>query len=87
MAGHTPGPWATTPRLGGVNIVADSQIVASTTKIDARLIAAAPDLLDALKRYVAQDFEKECTTAADRLHNLRLEAARQAIEKAEGGDA
>ena len=52
---------------------------------DARLFAAAPDLLEALESYVAADFEMHGTTSAAEAHNARLQQARAAIRKAKGG--
>ncbi len=59
---HTPGPWNTEFKAGAVLIVKDdpareciAQVVfySSRDEANARLIAAAPDLLEALKQFVA----------------------------------
>ena len=57
--GHTPGPWEAEHVAGGITIIwgADddelytlkSDEAAEVLDVDARLIAAAPDLLDLLK--------------------------------------
>lgn len=86
---HTPGPWRISDfeRLAGEDsrciMGADGFAVAwidgSTIKeheADARLIAAAPDLLDALK---------EVVRISDRKHNA-WDKAHAAIAKAEGRD-
>lgn len=55
MSKHTPGPWFINGTLGhAVCVVAQVRIAAdklpdSNTDADSRLIAAAPDLLEALK--------------------------------------
>jgi hypothetical protein len=65
VSGHTPGPWHATPSpKGGHNIYdADNNVPAiartyriaddATVEANARLIAAAPDLLEALQIIVA----------------------------------
>jgi len=81
MSGHTPGPWTLhedeSIRDINYNIIAD---VLDSTEADARLMAAAPDLLEALKAYrrPAQWNHSEgcfCETC---------EMVRAAIAKAEG---
>ena len=55
---HTPGPWRVVNKLGIYTILAaeldtfDMAVGATNTEDDARLIAAAPDLLEALERFV-----------------------------------
>ncbi len=85
---HTPGPWATARGFEGQTVVgSDGVLVADCSIIDrlgqrtgpectanARLIAAAPDLLEALKAVVA---------IADR-RTVEFDAAHAAIAKAEG---
>jgi hypothetical protein len=89
---HTPGPWAVDYAMGirGPNgeriayVIADSS--ADPTP-DARLIAAAPDLLDALKETAGclaawnERQRSEEPTATD----IVISHARAAILKAEGG--
>jgi len=60
--GHTPGPWD----ASGLTVY-DTCLdgVASThTAADARLIAAAPDLLEALEEQVAECFDEACEMCA-----------------------
>jgi hypothetical protein len=90
---HTPGPWnaikVTTPQYGspehGWGVVADSPMrgridsaIAGIREPDARLIAAAPDLLKACKALL--DIAPFANTAQERsIHDV----AQAAIEKAE----
>lgn len=60
MSGHTPGPWRTEEQWHGTAIKADKRTVARTSpwsnreeQANARLIAAAPDLLAAVESLVA----------------------------------
>jgi len=84
MSAHTPGPWTyhfgaglvVTARPNG-DIPLNSRVVAKVTEAsesDIRLIAAAPEMLEALDRAVAS----EMLSKADDL------AARAAIAKARG---
>jgi hypothetical protein len=93
---HTPGPWIVTnedpPRILATDDRAT--VVAVTTAprsnpsnmADARLIAAAPELLEALKKIVRRAFPVSGSDAMDLrrdLHHIQ-EIALQAIAKAEG---
>ena len=90
MNKHTPSPWfVDASRQEGLVIRHDSKMVCQIpgygvgTRIDdARLIAAAPELLEALKGLVAwaTDVRRD-DPAAD------LAKARAAIAKATGGEA
>lgn len=84
---HTPGPW----HVDGVEIIADGgrcivwelgQSLEDRTA-DAALIAAAPDLLAALKTIAANSDEENEWDAVEKLH-ANLAAAEAAIAKAEG---
>lgn len=81
---HTPGPWTTTPCSSGGLVVNRGDSFTNSFQIypeaDARLIAAAPELLEALKAFVK---------AWDKSHQLEktdvaFRMARAAIRKAEG---
>jgi hypothetical protein len=90
---HTPGPWQVRPSTNDIvnadhgrlpfAIVAGYTLIGATYENgeDARLIAAAPDLLEALKKYMtagagnSTDFE---------LQREAFFAARAAIAKATG---
>lgn len=87
-ATHTPGPWEAKfyapgdsyriTYLGTDNWLADVWIDGAATQAiaDARLIAAAPDLLDALERLVRSDNAFE--------HADALEHAETVIDRAKG---
>lgn len=83
---HTPGPWSTIKTFGGVTIILDSkqQSVAYLRgykhpyKSNARLISAAPDLLEAL-----MTFPQSLAWTDDELWTWS-EKARAAINKATG---
>src|SRR5271165_5079056 len=90
-AEHTPGPWrwwrvlAVEGVAGGI-VIADcgpsrSGYCDSETEANARLIAAAPDMLEALKEFVAYS---ECHCAEPECPPCAYCMAEQAIEKAEG---
>jgi len=95
-AQHTPGPWEVVP-LSGVggpfairmayhNPQANPTwygVQAVGTKADARLIAAAPDLLEALKDYdnAFTDFDPDDQTSRFAMRKVII-AARAAIAKA-----
>jgi len=61
MGGHTPGPWTVTPdsfvMAGSRPSVGVARVITHVQKFpaNARLIAAAPDLLEALKDLVRHD--------------------------------
>jgi len=85
---HTPGPWAVSPYM---NITSRNGTVAKTEqmpgndeaerKANAHLIAAAPDLLSALREMMSvfQDHEQYDEESAE-----VVSIARAAIAKAEG---
>lgn len=86
-AAHTPGPWKT---LGAQFVCSESAVVAQQCKSmeDARLIAAAPDLLEALEALLSH------TADLDPMQGYRPEEdfsavkqARAAIAKATGEQA
>jgi hypothetical protein len=59
MSGHTPGPWSVRASFSGSDVLhitsaADENIAAVRTKANARLIAAAPDLLASLRAILFQ---------------------------------
>jgi hypothetical protein len=97
---HTPGPWEFVKDLwnseehsedspGSIWDIEDQMFIATIEYLDevednARLIAAAPDLLDALKHieeYWNRDQNE--TAMADALWHI-IETAQAAIAKAEG---
>ena len=86
---HTPGPWDAIPDCpeegsGDWYVVADNEDVLArgSSEPDARLIAAAPDLLAALQ-WLAH--EASCSDPSNSLLlGDALDKARAAIAKAEG---
>lgn len=103
---HTPGPWNLSSKGDGRTYVEGGERADDIAALlmdhdqrengaNARLIAAAPDLLDALR--ILEEFVTELTKAGeDRQNRLvelegdkgnRLFAARAAIAKATGGVA
>ena len=93
---HTPGPWrwsqnphggarVETPRVGIADVLSRAGVphpAQESCAANARLIAAAPELLEALRGLVAE---------AKRLHvddilGSSVDAARAALAKATGGD-
>lgn len=59
MSAHTPGPWAVEPILDKFNVYLLDEsclcIARDCTEPNARLIAAAPELLSLAKRWTALD--------------------------------
>ena len=96
QAKHTPGPWVEQPEPDGAftiwagerqlsEIQPDDMGDALPAEANARLIAAAPELLDALWQIVT-DAEIDCDTveiALGALSDIRA-TARAAIAKAKG---
>jgi hypothetical protein len=83
-ATHTPGPWAVSKPSGNyIDAPAVRGSIAaltfSATPADARLIAAAPDLLTALEDLVKSNFGQPRSVTVPALDN-----ARAAIAKATG---
>jgi hypothetical protein len=87
---HTPGPWAY-DGLDRVIVKENVKDIAhmdrTASEADARLITAAPDLLEALKWYVERDEQiaahNTAPYSAQTINNWRL-LARAAIAKATG---
>ena len=86
MSKHTPGPWAAIPDSredseGDWYVIAPDEDVITTglSEPDAALIAAAPDMLAALK-YAEPFFTVATSLIPERLVTM----ARAAIAKAEG---
>jgi hypothetical protein len=93
---HTPGPWTLDVQRDGaeggtwINIEADAilGLVAEAIgcRADAHLIAAAPDLLEAL-RYFGEKCQANTDDGEETGWNAALRTARAAIAKAEGRHA
>lgn len=98
MSNYTPGPWTAVHATVAAQIdvmeiaeVAYMRVIpasggwptARTPENDARLIAAAPELLEACKLIVSV-FDALPPTSAARTERLQINAARAAIAKATG---
>ena len=92
---HTPGPWQWTQHFDPtISIYKDGfgtlarlyDSAAGTGKANARLIAAAPDLLEALKTLVPMldEWHKEHPDCVGDKEPHAIKAARAAIAKATG---
>lgn len=88
MSGHTPGPWHIFKPYMNCVRATDTTVIANTDNArqyeNARLIAAAPDLLESLKTTLrmleAAHRELGMYSPGDK----RIRAAREAISKATG---
>ena len=86
---HTPGPWKTSYTNLSVVIAENGAVVARASKLNglvnlqanARLIAAAPELLEALRPFAETDLTTELVSDTFGFDVLR---ARAAIAKATG---
>lgn len=84
---HSPGPWTAISTDRGVLIDSPPAMIAKVpftgeqAEADGRLIAAAPDLLDACQQIVSAFDALEPANAA-RNEPLQINAARAAIAKA-----
>ncbi len=99
-AKHTPGPWLVTrqyvvgPRdesdsQGFGMVVGVADVYGENRNQDAHLIAAAPDLLEALKGAIgalefSRDYHADLSNAEQAFAQDRLDAALAALAKAEG---
>ena len=80
---HTPGPWKDYGHAGQINGADNSyicQVESKNTKADIALIAAAPELLGALQKLVAEPFDRK--PQAQRI--IEWGEAQAAIAKATG---
>ena len=87
-AQHTPGPWQYGIGNDGASIVSGDVVIGHTFEPDdARLIAAAPDLLAALIEAVAEFDAANNELDNGYFHDTgAIVLARNAIAKATGGD-
>lgn len=94
MSKHTPGPWKVQhdPFNPNVRIVGDKELIvcvqatdmfAKETEANAALIAAAPDMLEALENRTEILCGMSCNKDAG-FHTGACEMARAAISKAKG---
>jgi hypothetical protein len=88
MTQHTPGPWFSADTHECPDVMADGGFLIAKTRginceANARLIAAAPDMLAALEAFVGSRKGDGMGWTLDSLEAL----AREAIAKAKGGAA
>lgn len=87
MSKHTKGPWIVEPGVHGARIhTADGEDMVAEgicNASDARLVAAAPELLEALRRIAYEPFGPSDATHEQVLDAI-TELARAAIAKATG---
>lgn len=90
MAGHTPGPWEITENLGRDEAWCDwhqvgpIHLMGGKANANSRLIAAAPDMLEAL-RYVETRCVSEAAYPHASLEDRKMrDLVVAAIAKAEG---
>jgi len=84
---HTPGPWKVIDGnevYSGVTPIAQSWATVDEQEANARLIAAAPELLSALKALKEQLESEEADGHNRTVHLIVIDSA---IAKAEGGDS
>lgn len=85
MSAHTPGPWTARKHTDtkGWTVSAGNSIASvkprPEAEANARLIAAAPELLEALK-----EIREACCSGMGSLPAADIKRAQAAIEKAEG---
>lgn len=98
MSAHTPGPWTINERHGGTTVLIGASTVAiaydpeeptqasETAKANARLIAAAPELLAALQLGLLEAVTLKARLPEPYRSNIEafVASARAAIAKAEG---
>lgn len=105
MSAHTPGPWTINPTVHADRrnifavgdqpfhigtLVSGSRTKLATLDANARLIAAAPDLLEALKGFNITEADIVAGTADSlviRVPLAAIQAAAAAVDKAEGRPA
>jgi hypothetical protein len=93
-AQHTPGPWRTDDHYHGAILGDGNQVAmatmngclpAETRDANARLIAAAPELLEALQQALFSLGHTGANHDLDNMHRPAWEMIRAAIAKATGG--
>ena len=88
MTKHTPGPWRTSGTQSFYVFAGDEVVTNGSTQANARLIAAAPDLLAALEslfEHCAMVHKQWGDGDNTRQADAAINAARAAIAKATGG--
>ncbi len=86
MSKHTPGPWEVSPQVRAAVLIGVAKVSlpdgSEENRANARLIASAPDLLEALEAIV-ESVDAETAAIFEHL----VWAARAAISKATGEPA
>jgi hypothetical protein len=89
MIDHTPGPWMAHSRNGRIIMAGDTKVATAERTVNASLIAAAPDLLEACKA-VAETIKDlgplwlKPPYQAEAVHETAYERLIGVIEQAEG---
>ena len=96
MSKHTPGPWSVRGGQGDdgyceyrhiyAPAAASKCVDAKISEADARLIAAAPDLLEALQRLRVEAQHFADNRIGEQFFRAAIDGAVEAIAKATGGD-
>lgn len=91
MSGHTPGPWTIKPSdvdghfsVESANLIEGDYVAEAYDEADARLIAAAPDLLETMQTIIAALREARDSGVSSVSREDLIAAAATAINKAEG---
>ena len=86
-ANHTPGPWRHVRNAKGELFILafGGQTELPETEANARLIAAAPDLLAALQTVIESADDTGCSSDLTVVESAAVDQARTAIAKATGG--
>jgi hypothetical protein len=84
MSAHTPGPWTYQEQAGSFFINSPKRYSLATTsdEANARLIAAAPELLEALETVIDAAFAGRPTYQVPSFMYASLEKARAVIQAA-----
>ena len=88
MDRYTPGPWETRKRTDGLENIycagTDFDVALCAKPVDARLIAAAPELLEALLGLLKETGNRKMDVKKDYHLMVAVEYAKTTIAKVEG---
>ena len=88
MKTHTPGPWHVSPQANNQLFICTlSECLAEvfTDEANARLISAAPDMLEALELVVAWEEDYRTRNHLGKKSPDPFRLAKEAVKKAKGG--